>query len=76
MKIDKNIPMPVSVCTYPFIDMEVGDSIMIKANEKNIRQVQASLYNSASQFCSRHKKQWKFKTRQQQKIGVRIWRVM
>ena len=70
MKIEKGVPIPKSKPggrkrKYPFWDMEVGESVMIKgATAKSI---------SGSLARAKRATGWKFTTRTVAR-GVRVWR--
>ena len=68
-KIEKDVPIPgKSVgrrCKYPFKDMEVGDSVLLPMQ---IKQVHSRLYH-----C-RHQLGFKFTARSSEG-GVRCWRI-
>ena len=70
-KIEKDVPMPETTrqTTYPFSDMEVGDSFF--APDKTSEQ----LRNASSHW--RKKKGWKFTAQnviEDDVQGARIWR--
>lgn len=64
-KIEKNVPLPGVAATYPFEQMEVGDSFFAEGKTAN------QLQNAASHW--RKRKGWKFATRTEEG-GARIWR--
>ena len=78
--IDKGVPvppLPAKKRKYPFDKMEVGESFFHKKDEDNevsIRDVQQRLNNAACNYSRTFDKRKKFRTNQQ-KDGVRIWRV-
>lgn len=68
--IEKGIPIPMSRSrsrVYPFGEMEVGDSFLIKYGDKDVR----TMYSSASYYGKRNSK--KFTIRQTPE-GIRVWR--
>lgn len=69
-KIEKGIPIPQSNPKYPFKDMKVGDSFLIKNCDKKSRM---RLNSAVGYFKTRHK-DWKFSIRAIQK-DVRVWRI-
>lgn len=69
-KIEKGIPLKQRR-SYPFEEMEVGDSFFVGFEEGNPNNVRAAVYSSASSYGSRHNK--RFATRIQGD-GVRVWR--
>lgn len=89
IKIDKGIPIPsartggrVFVQKYPFGDMEIGDSFLIKKNlskSNKLRVKQASNIRSSLAHCLR-----KYNKRRENPIqittrtldeGMRVWRI-
>ena len=67
MKIETDIPVPVSTRSrkYPFMDMQVGESIWFD------EQVNGRAYRSALSTGTRHGR--KFVARKEDS-GIRIWR--
>jgi len=67
MKIETDIPVPVSTRSrkYPFLDMQVGESIWFD------EQVNGRAYRSALSTGTRHN--LKFVARKENS-GIRIWR--
>jgi len=67
MKIETDIPVPVSTRSrkYPFLDMQVGESIWFD------EQVNGRAYRSALSTGTRHN--LKFIARKEDS-GIRIWR--
>lgn len=68
-KIDKDVPMPEVTGTYPFAQMEVGDSFFVPG--RTPKQMQNAAANH-------RKKGKKFKAMQVTEKGVegtRIWRI-
>ena len=67
MKIETDIPVPVSTRSrkYPFLDMQVGESIWFD------EQVNGRAYRSALSTGTRHNR--KFVARKEDS-GIRIWR--
>jgi hypothetical protein len=67
MKIETDIPVPVSTRSrkYPFMDMQVGESIWFD------EQVNGRAYRSALSTGTRHN--LKFVARKENS-GIRIWR--
>lgn len=65
MKVEKNIPMPNS---YPFAQMEVGDSFVIPHSASR-----ASFYIAAKRFAA--ESGMKFATRKLPDGILRCWRV-
>lgn len=68
IQIDKNVPLPDTKqsSTYPFADMEVGDSFFVEGATPN------KLQNAASHW--RKKRNMKFAARREAN-GTRIWRI-
>ena len=68
MEIEKNIPVPQSTRArkWPFLDMEVGDSIYFAGEEVNGRA-----YRAAASTGMRHNR--KYISRREDN-GLRIWR--
>lgn len=82
IKIEKNIPLPVSYMKadvkYPFDDMEKGDSFFVSFEENLTLEEKRKIANSVSSSCHSWKKNRKvvdksFITRTT-KEGVRCWR--
>lgn len=74
--IEKDIPLPDSQkgrrLTYPFADMNVGDSFEFEGDSKK----RVSAVNSARSWALRQKNNWLFVTTLYSKKGtVRIWRI-
>ena len=67
MKIETDVPVPVSTRSrkYPFLDMQVGESIWFD------EQVNGRAYRSALSTGTRHN--LKFVARKEDS-GIRIWR--
>lgn len=72
MKIEKNIPIPVSKDKYPYKEMEVGDSVGLNgANE-------ARLFNQAARDWGRRNGGRNFsclKVDNEKDFTHRIWRI-
>ena len=68
MKIDKDIPVPKSTRArkWPFLDMEIGDSVYFEDEEVN-----GKAYRAASSTGLRHER--KYISRREDN-GLRIWR--
>lgn len=65
IKLDKNVPMPTSQgrdSSYPFADMEVGDSFFVAGKTSN------QLVNAAAHW--RKKMGMSFVTRNTEEIGI------
>jgi hypothetical protein len=76
-KIEKNIPLPVTraATKYPFADMQVGDSFLVRTkDEAHARGVSQSLYTALKRFRT-VKPTWRFTCRSQLPEGVRCWRI-
>ena len=74
--IEKNVPLPSNVgrhATYPYADMEVGDSFFVEALE-NVRSVGGSLRGSAYAYAKRQKETGKRFSVRQSGDGFRVWR--
>lgn len=75
VKIDKGIKIPPSKThTYPWGEMNVGDSFFIKTIDKDLKKVQNSLLDLSKQYCIRNNVDKKFSTRRI-KGGIRMWRI-
>lgn len=68
IQIEANIPIPEDRTTYPFRDMEMGDSILFK-DEKQA----ASARVAAIRFAKVHRPGWTFSMRRVED-GWRLWR--
>jgi len=67
MNIDKAIPIPPKQGIYPWLEMEVGDSIFVK---KTRREIQGSI----SYFKLRYGMLFKIRKWEENGIiGVRVW---
>ncbi|NCV58419.1 MAG: hypothetical protein EBW47_06440 [Betaproteobacteria bacterium] len=71
MKIEKNVPMPQpkNVEVYPYNEMDVGDSFMVKGESKYLL---ATVCNRNGKY--RKKLGMRF-TAKKMGNGVRVWRV-
>ena len=70
IKIDKDVPRPTRQTTYPFADMEIGDSFFAEGKNGN------QLRNAAGHY--RKKNGWKFEVEERVENnvkGARIWRI-
>lgn len=72
--IDKNVPLPTKKFTkvgYPFAQMEVGDSFLVRhlKNGSSLYSATRSFRSSAPQYAD-----WKFAIRPVDGGGVRCWR--
>ena len=84
--IDKNVPIPESKFgqggfgrkpKYPFADMEVGDSFLVKCIRKQRGRVQTRLCNAASIYKRKHDRKTDFTTRaSDDEGGIRVWRIV
>ena len=71
--IDKNVEMPrPDRVTYPWTNMEVGDSFLVKCDKINNRNISSTISNSGSSWGKIHGGK-KFATRIVEG-GVRVWR--
>jgi hypothetical protein len=86
MKIENNIPMPVTSKSspyrkYPFAEMKVGDSVFFADEPKGTQSnpsVASRMYSAHSRkkFSSRKKPDGGSKfTSRKEGTGVRIWRI-
>ena len=78
IKIEKGIPVADrnyvrSRISYPFKDMKIGDSFMIKTNKKNHTSKRGSLVSAAIHY-SKTDKTFHYVTRTVEG-GIRLWRV-
>ncbi len=72
IKIDKNIPMPVSLTTkYPLLEMEIGDSFLACDKHDAVRQ--SSISTQIRVWAASKKYDWKFTVRKTDH-GIRVWR--
>lgn len=81
IKIEKNIPIKdkrgrrKGEFSYPFKDMNVGDSFFVPFNGKKMDSVRTSLHTTARLWALGHNNGRKFSTSiVEEKDGVRIWR--
>lgn len=77
-KIEKNIPIanPKPERKYPFNEMEIGDSFLIKATDskmKSIRKIRNRI-SSACNIFTKNNPKIKFVTRREND-GIRCWRI-
>ena len=63
--IDKGIPLPPQRQKYPFVDMEVGDSIELEVTRSSVGTSIANCQRATGR---------KFTVRKTEK-GIRVWRV-
>jgi len=77
IKIDKSIPIPIRTRrgTYPFADMQIGDSffVTLKNDYKTKRSLASSIHGSAK-YMKKTIKDFKITIRSVEN-GVRCWRV-
>lgn len=71
MKIEKNVPMPQSrnVLVYPYAEMEVGDSFVVKGDSKHLL---ATVCNRNGKYAKKLGMRF---TAKRVVNGVRVWRV-
>jgi len=77
-KIEKNIPKTRGKGnkTYPFDEMEVGDSFLINVPaDRKLNTMQAQTLSAALSYASHDGNGKKFTTRRQSDTSFRIWRV-
>lgn len=76
MEIEKNIPIPKAKTNrkWPFVEMEVGDSVLIKIDEysRSKHQVIATTARNAGRT---REPRMEFTTRKQDNHSVRVWRI-
>jgi len=76
-KIEKNIPIPEgrSRIKYPWPDMDVGDSVLIQAEEKEpLHKLRRKIWQYPHYYGKKNGK--KFKTMLDHEAnGVRVWRI-
>ena len=68
IQIEANIPITEDRTTYPFRDMEAGDSILFKGEKQA-----ASARVAAIRFAKVHRPGWVFSMRKVEN-GWRLWR--
>ena len=76
MEIEKNVPLKEDLMKkkkYPFKDMGIGDSFLIKCETPDRDKTKKRLVSSAHQFYNKNKG-FKFKISRVED-GVRVWRV-
>ena len=74
--IEKGIPVPGPEGrpkTYPWADMEVGDSFFVECPQVEARRLRATLYSCKRNY-ERRTPPKKFTCRQCRK-GIRVWRI-
>jgi len=79
-KIEKNIPISFSQKlnnTYPFQQMEVGDSFAIKYEDyKDMTNKRLHVCSAFKKFIINNKYAWKYCTRKDNNLKiVRVWRI-
>lgn len=77
-QIEKNIPMlsaRAASHNYPYGDMEVGDSFLVKTEGVNELSVSRRLRSSAYVYASKSGDGKKFTVRKVGDEGFRVWRV-
>lgn len=76
MEIEKNIPIPKVKTNrrWPFVEMEIGDSVLIKIDEysRSKHQIIATTARSAGRT---REPRMEFTTRKQDDHSVRVWRI-
>jgi hypothetical protein len=72
-EIEKDIPVPPArnKVTYPFADMEVGDSFFVPCDPDGVLKTERRVSAAAAQY--RRRMSVKFVTRREE-TGVRVWR--
>lgn len=79
IKIEKDIPIPVTEIKYPFDKMDIGDSFFIPENDKKVRfKIQCAVRS----YFNIYRKKTNFIVESTMKItsksledGVRVWRI-
>jgi hypothetical protein len=69
VQIDQGIALPTNRSKYPFIEMEIGDSILFE-----VRKQAESCRVAALRFTRVHQTEWMFSLRRVD-TGWRLWRV-
>jgi hypothetical protein len=69
-KIEKGVPFTRRAAqqTYPFADMEVGDSFVTTRSQSNV-------IFCAKSFCAIRGLSWRFVSSKQPDGSIRVWRV-
>ncbi len=76
-KIERNIPLPEvhSRNKYPWPQMEIGDSVLLKADEgENLYHLKRKIGPSARYYGEKTNKQFKALLDHEEN-GVRVWRL-
>lgn len=74
IKIEKNIPIPVTEIKYPFDKMDVGDSFFIPENDKKVRlKIQCAVRSYFNIYKKKTKATMKIISKSLEN-GVRVWR--
>jgi hypothetical protein len=76
-KIENNVPIPQvrSKFNFPWSEMEVGDSVLIKADKKETVDIlKGKIKGSARYFGEKTGRKFRSLIDRQEK-GVRVWRV-
>ncbi len=75
IKIEKNIPIPVTEIKYPFDKMDVGDSFFIAETDKKERlKIQCAVRSYFAMYRKKTKTTMKIISKSLEN-GVRIWRI-
>lgn len=76
MEIEKNIPIPKAKTNrkWPFVEMEIGDSVLIEMDEysRSKHQIIATTARNAGRT---REPRMEFATRKQDDHSVRVWRI-
>ena len=76
-KIEKNVPFPevLSKHNYPWPDMEVGDSVLVRTEDgEALYKLKRKVWSASSYYGKKSNK--KFRTVLiHEKNGVRVWRI-
>lgn len=75
--IDKGVAVPAKTsrnATYPFADMEVGDSFYVASVKENHQRILGSVATCVRHYVTRRAPQKRFTVRQIDS-GIRCWRL-
>ncbi len=75
IKIEKNIPIPVTEIKYPFDKMDIGDSFFIPEDDKKVRlKIQCAVRSYFNIYRKKTKATMKIISKSLEN-GVRVWRI-
>lgn len=76
-KVEKNIPTPIGSSSYPFSEMELGDSFLVPFDETDpieINKIRSRIWTGVRTFRANANRGFNVKIRKVEN-GLRVWRV-